>query len=111
MMGAHVIKCGLSPMIIDLIKRKCITAVALNGAGAIHDFEIAYQGATSEDVGPGLLTGNFGMAEETGRIINQCWREHGQEGAGYALGRLISQALIRTRTKACWPPLMSMTFL
>jgi len=90
MMGAHVIKCGLSPMVIDLIRRGYITAVAFNGAGAIHDFEIGYQGATSEEVSDGLKTGNFGMAEETGRLINLCWQEHGASGAGYALGRLIA---------------------
>ena len=92
MMGAHVIKCGLSPMVIDLIRRKYITAVAFNGAGAVHDFEIAYQGATSEEVSDGLKTGSFGMAEETGRIINQCWREYGELGAGYALGKHIAKS-------------------
>ena len=68
-MGAHVIKCGLSPIVIDLIKRGCITAIALNGAGLIHDFEIALFGKTSEDVSEALKEGQFGMAKETGELL------------------------------------------
>ena len=64
-LGAHVVKCGLSPLIIDLMEKGIITAVALNGAGAIHDFELAAEGRTSEDVGPALETGTFGTARET----------------------------------------------
>ncbi len=92
MMGAHVIKCGLSPMVIDLIKRNIITAVALNGAGAIHDFEIACNGATSEEVSDGLQNGRFGMAEETAQVINNCWKDRGRLGAGYSLGQLIAES-------------------
>lgn len=69
-MGAHVIKCGLSPIIIDLMKRGVVTTVALNGAGVIHDFEVAFVGTTSEDVGPALSDGSFGMAKETAEEIN-----------------------------------------
>jgi hypothetical protein len=69
-MGAHVIKCGLSPLIIELMKKRVITMVALNGAGVIHDFEIALTGATSEDVEEGIQDGSFGMAEETAYEIN-----------------------------------------
>lgn len=70
MMGAHVIKCGLSPLIIDLMKRGVVKAIALNGAGIIHDTEIAMIGRTSEDVGEGIVNGSFGMAEETASFIN-----------------------------------------
>ena len=67
MMGAHPIKCGLNPVLVDAMKRGIISAVAFNGAGAIHDFETAYQGETSEDVQAGLDDGTFGMVDETSR--------------------------------------------
>ena len=70
MMGAHVIKCGLSPLIIDLMRRGVVKAVALNGAGIIHDTEIAMIGRTSEDVGEGIEDGTFGMVKETATFIN-----------------------------------------
>ncbi|MFH1824315.1 MAG: hypothetical protein ABH873_03705 [Candidatus Firestonebacteria bacterium] len=82
MMGAHVVKCGLSPLIIDLMRKNIITTILLNGAGSIHDFEIAINGATSEDVEKGLSNGSFGMADETGKIINTAI----QEGVGLNLG-------------------------
>jgi hypothetical protein len=69
--GAHVIKVGLNPIIIDLMKRGIVNCIAMNGAGAIHDFEIATLGRTSEDVGEGLKTGMFGMVEETLRDMNE----------------------------------------
>ena len=69
-MGAHVIKVGLNPLIIDLMKKGIVNCIALNGAGAIHDFEIATLGRTSEDVGEGLESGMFGMVEETMREMN-----------------------------------------
>jgi hypothetical protein len=69
-MGAHVIKCGLSPIIIDLMEKGVITTIALNGAGIIHDFEIALVGTTSEDVASALTDGSFGMAKETAEEIN-----------------------------------------
>jgi len=69
-MGAHVIKCGLSPIIIDLMKRGGVTTISLNGAGVIHDFEVSFAGTTSEDVGPALSDGSFGMARETAEEIN-----------------------------------------
>jgi hypothetical protein len=69
-LGGHVLKCGLSPILIDLMKRGYLTAVAMNGAALIHDFEIGLVGATSEDVPAVLGRGQFGMAEETGRYIN-----------------------------------------
>jgi len=67
MMGAHVIKVGLSPIIIDLMKRGIVTGISMNTAGLIHDLELAFMGQTSEDVQAGLADGSFGMAEETGR--------------------------------------------
>jgi hypothetical protein len=69
-LGAHVIKTGLGPVLIDLMARGFVSAIALNGAGLIHDFEVAIGGATSEDVDSGLGPGQFGMAEETGRDLN-----------------------------------------
>ena len=69
-LGGHVIKCGLAPVLIDLMQRGYATAFALNGAAAIHDFEIAIAGQTSEDVEAVLPDGRFGSAEETGREMN-----------------------------------------
>jgi hypothetical protein len=70
-LGAHVIKTGLAPIVIDLMERGYVSALALNGAGLIHDFEVAIAGSTSEDVDAGLGPGRFGMAEETGRELNE----------------------------------------
>jgi hypothetical protein len=70
-LGAHVIKCGLNPVVIDLMRRGLVTTIALNGAGAIHDFELALIGATSEDVAAGLADGRFGMVRETGELFNR----------------------------------------
>jgi hypothetical protein len=69
--GAHVIKTGVSPVLIDLMERGYVSALAMNGAGIIHDFEIALSGATSEDVDEALGPGRFGMAEETGTLLNE----------------------------------------
>ena len=90
-MGAHPVKCGLSPVIIDLMERKIFTLVALNGAGSIHDFELAFIGETSEDVEDTLRDGSFGMAEETGRTLNRVMAEgvRSDRGAGEAVGRHI----------------------
>jgi hypothetical protein len=94
MMGAHVIKCGLSPIIIDLMKRGVVKAVALNGAGIIHDTEIAMIGRTSEDVGEGIRDGSFGMAKETASFINGAINEgfENGEGIGEAVGGAIAKA-------------------
>lgn len=88
-LGGHVIKCGLAPVLIDLIERGYATAFALNGAAAIHDFEIALAGCTSEDVEAALPDGSFGMAEETGRELNLAVAEGDRDGIGIgeALGR------------------------
>jgi hypothetical protein len=94
-MGAHPIKVGLGPLIIDLMERGIVSGVAMNGAGIIHDFEMAYQGATSEDVGASLVDGRFGMAEETGRFLNDAIRAPADEGLGAAVGRAIAGARLR----------------
>jgi hypothetical protein len=93
MMGAHVIKCGLSPLVIDLMKRGVVKAVALNGAGVIHDTEIAMIGRTSEDVGEAILDGSFGMAKETASFINEAINEGFKSGLGIgeAVGECISR--------------------
>jgi hypothetical protein len=84
-LGGHVIKCGLAPVLIDLMRRGFATAFALNGAAAIHDFEIAIAGQTSEDVEAVLPDGRFGTAEETGREMNAALTS--EYGFGEALGR------------------------
>ena len=88
-LGGHVIKTGCSPVLIDLMRRGFVTAFAMNGSAMIHDFEIALAGATSEDVDSSLGSGSFGMAEETGRIINNAVIEGAAEklGMGQAVGR------------------------
>lgn len=90
-MGGHVVKVGLSPLIIDLMRRKIITAVAMNGSGAIHDYEISLIGETSEDVAEEIKTGRFGMAEETGRALNEAAHIGMKNNIGYgnAAGKLI----------------------
>lgn len=88
MLGAHVIKCGLSPMVIDLVHRGIITHVAMNGAGSIHDFEVAFQGKTSEDVATNLEDGTFGMADETGKYIMEALKQS-DAGYGSAVGKKI----------------------
>lgn len=93
MMGAHVIKCGLSPLIIDLMRKHVLKAIALNGAGIIHDTEIAMIGRTSEDVGEGIVDGSFGMAKETASFINEAINSGFKNGLGIgeALGERISK--------------------
>ena len=99
MAGAHVIKCGLNPVLIELIKNKAITCIALNGAGIIHDFEIALQGKTSEDVAENLKTGKFGMSKETAEFIN-CAVSEGVSsglGLGYSIARKIADSKLRNK--------------
>ena len=86
-LGAHVIKTGLGPVLIDLMERGFISALATNGAGVIHDFEVALAGATSEEVEESLGPGRFGMAEETGRLLNAAIND------GVARGLGIGQAI------------------
>jgi hypothetical protein len=92
-LGAHVIKTGLSPVIIDLMKRGFVSAIATNGAGIIHDFEVALSGGTSEDVEEALGPGRFGMAEETGRLLNAAINDGVGEGLG--LGQAVGLRLLR----------------
>ncbi len=93
-LGGHVIKVGLGPVLIDLLRRGYVTAVAMNGAALIHDFEIALVGATSEDVPALLSRGRFGMAEETGRYINEAIAEGDRQklGIGEVVGRFLAQS-------------------
>jgi hypothetical protein len=88
-MGGHVIKCGLAPVLIDLMRRGFATAFAMNGSASIHDFEIALAGQTSEDVEAVLPDGRFGTAEETGREWNTALASG--TGAGEALGRALDK--------------------
>ena len=94
-MGAHPVKVGLSPLIIDFLERGIIHAVALNGAGVIHDFELAYMGETSEDVAATLKDGSFGMGEETGAFINQAISEGSKNQLG--VGAAVGQAILKAR--------------
>jgi hypothetical protein len=82
-------------MIVDLIERGRIAALAMNGAGVVHDFELAWGGRTSEDVGPGLDRGVFGMARETGEFLNRATTEG--VSAGLGLGRAVGSAIVRAR--------------
>ena len=90
-LGAHVLKVGLSPLLIDLMRRGLITHVATNGASAIHDWETAYQGATSEDVAENLPDGSFGMWRETLDALNGAAvrAQNNGEGLGEAIGKTI----------------------
>jgi hypothetical protein len=100
MLGGHVIKVGLGPLLRELMARGVITHLALNGSAAIHDFELAAYGGTSEDVVAGLADGTFGMAEETGREMN------GAIAAGAAAGRGMGEALadyLRRRPRLAAP--------
>jgi hypothetical protein len=91
-MGAHPVKVGISPVIIELMRRKILTGIAMNGACAIHDTEIAMAGCTSEDVAASLDSGDFGMAEETGEFINKATSlaARTNRGLGASLGQMLS---------------------
>lgn len=94
-LGGHVIKVGLAPVLIDLMRRGYLTAVAMTGAALIHDFEVAVAGATSEDVPAVLGRGRFGMAEETGRYINESISIG--DAAGFGIGEAVGRFLTRYR--------------
>jgi hypothetical protein len=100
-LGGHVIKCGLAPVLIDLMRRGYATVFALNGAAAIHDFEIALAGHTSEDVEAALPDGRFGSAEETGREMNQAIAEGVRDGLG--IGEALGRRLETLADPACAP--------
>jgi hypothetical protein len=90
-LGAHVIKTGLSPVLVDLMERGFVSAIATNGAVVIHDFELALSGGTSEDVDEALGPGRFGMAEETGTLLNAAITDGVRQGLG--LGQAVGQRL------------------
>ena len=92
-MGAHVIKVGLNPLVIDLMERGVITGVAMNGAGIIHDLELALVGQTSEEVAAAIDDGSFGMAQETSAFVAESLAaaDKNQTGLGEAVGRVILQ--------------------
>ncbi len=91
-MGAHVIKVGLSPILIDLMERGIITAIAMNGAGIIHDFEMAATGGTSEDVAAALGDGTFGMAKETAEFLSEAILRAKKDSIG--LGRAVGLSIL-----------------
>jgi len=95
-LGAHVLKVGLSPVLIDLIDRGFVTGLAFNGAGIVHDYELAAAGQTSEEVAEGLGSGQFGMARETGAELNRAIVEGDRDGLGLgaAVGRGIVEAAL-----------------
>ncbi len=100
--GAHVIKTGVSPVLIDLMRRGYVSALAMNGAGVIHDFEVALAGATSEDVDQALGPGRFGMADETGRVLNEIVVNASRDGLGFgqAVGQHLSRERVRFRDRS-----------
>jgi len=91
MLGGHIVKTGLAPLLIDLMNRGVITHLAMNGSAAIHDYEIARFGATSEDVARGLVDGTFGMADETGRGMNDAFTSGMKNGWG--MGEALARSL------------------
>ena len=98
MMGAHVVKVGLSPIIIDLVKRNIVTAVAMNSAASIHDVETALWGQTSEDVAENILDGTFGMSKETGEFINNSL-SMGYSMSTMGYGETLGRAVVEARAK------------
>jgi deoxyhypusine synthase len=97
MSGAHPLKVGLGPLICDLIREGILSAIATNGAAIIHDFELAFAGRTSEDVGAGLDDGSFGMAAETGAFLNDAAKVAAREGRG--LGEVVGREIDAARLK------------
>lgn len=91
-MGGHVIKTGMSPILIDLMKKGVITLVSMNGSGIIHDFETALTGQTSEDVAASIGTGSFGMAKETSELLNLAITDAKEKNLG--LGRAVGQMIL-----------------
>jgi hypothetical protein len=98
MLGGHVVKTGLSRVLVDLMERGVITHLAMNGSAAIHDYEVARFGSTSEDVAAGLRDGSFGMAEETGRGMNEAFIRGRAEQMG--MGEAIATALAGEKSLA-----------
>src|SRR4029077_11197731 len=98
-MGGHVVKTGLGPLVVDLMRRGFVSGIALNGAALVHDFEIALSGQTSEDVEAGLGEGKFGMATETGLFLNQIASTAAFSGIGYgeAAGKFLAARRLDSR--------------
>ncbi|MDQ6887396.1 MAG: hypothetical protein M3068_08890 [Gemmatimonadota bacterium] len=94
MVGGHIVKTGLAPILLDLMQRGIITHLAMNGSAAIHDYEVARWGGTSEDVASGLRDGTFGMAEETGRGMNEAFTRGMRERMG--MGETLALALAQS---------------
>jgi hypothetical protein len=107
-LGAHVIKVGLSPVLLDLMDRGFVTGLVLNGAGVVHDFELAVVGQTSEDVAEALGTGAFGMARETGEEINRAIRAGDRAGLG--LGASVGRYLAAKKTPHAGVSLLGAAF-
>jgi hypothetical protein len=101
--GGHVIKVGLAPVLIDLLRRGFISGIAMNGAALVHDFEIAMAGNTSEDVEAALGGGRFGMAEETGLYLNEMALDAARNGIGLgeAAGKLLASKRLRAKHLDC----------
>ncbi|MDZ7290666.1 MAG: hypothetical protein ONB44_13925 [candidate division KSB1 bacterium] len=108
MMGAHVIKVGLSPILVDLMQRGIISCVAMNGAGVIHDTELALFGQTSEEVADGLGDGSFGMAQETAEFINIAVKNGQARRQGF--GEAVGEALLATRAAGLKHSLLATAF-
>lgn len=98
MVGGHVVKTGLNPLLLELMRRGVVTHLAMNGSGAIHDYEVTRWGGTSEDVAAGLRDGTFGMAEETGRGMNEAFVRGRREGWG--MGEALARSLEETPSLA-----------
>ena len=98
MLGGHIVKTGLAPLLVDLMRRGIVTHIAMNGSAAIHDYEVARFGGTSEDVAAGLRDGTFGMAEETGREMNEAFVAGAAAGQG--MGECLALALESSRELA-----------
>src|SRR5215475_5465283 len=107
--GGHVIKTGLAPILIDLARRGFVTAIAMNGSGVIHDFEIAVAGWTSEDVDAALGSGSFGMAEETGRLINEAINRGVADDCG--VGESLGAALVGMKPQYADYSILSAAYL
>jgi hypothetical protein len=103
-LGAHVLKVGLSPVLVDLMEKGFVSGLALNGAGVVHDFELAVAGQTSEDVSAGLGSGEFGMARETGEEVNRAIVEGDRDGLG--LGAAVGRYLLARK-----PPHLDVSLL
>ena len=105
-LGAHVLKTGLSPVLVDLMERGFVSAIATNGAGIIHDFEIALSGGTSEDVDATLGPGTFGMAEETGTQLNRAINDGVPRRArpGTVGGEVSRRDASRRLRRSAWRP-------